>query len=226
MNSKTIALNGAALKIIAMIAMTVDHVGLILLDDYRPFRIVGRLAFPIFAYLLSEGCFYTKHKKRHFLEVLIAGLICQVGYFVSMGDMYLNVLLTFSLSIPLVYLTLAVKDKKAPPALFLGAVFLMIALCVLLERAGVYFDYGYAGVLLPVFAAMGNNKRGKLALTAVGLLLLAFIMRGNQWYGLMALIPLSLYDGTRGKVKNKYAFYIFYPLHIVVIYGISMLTNG
>ncbi len=225
MNRKIEILNGAHLKIIAMIAMTLDHVGLILLDDYRPLRIIGRLAFPIFAYLIAEGCFYTKRKKRHFLEVFLVGLICQVGYFVSMGDMYLNVLLTFSLSIPLVYLTLAVKNRKASPALLFGAVFLVIALCVLLEKVGVHFDYGYAGVLLPVFAALGNRRWEKLALTAVGLLLLALIMQGNQWYGLMALIPLSLYDGTRGKVKNKYTFYVFYPLHMIVIYGISMLTN-
>ncbi len=225
MNKKIEILNGARLKIIAMIAMTLDHVGLILLDDYRLFRIIGRLAFPIFAYLLSEGCFYTKHKKRHFLEVLIVAVICQIGYFIAEGDMYLNVLCTFSLSIPLVYLLLSVKNKKTPAILFLGAIALVIALCALLERVGVRFDYGYAGVLLPVFAALGNSKRDKLALTAVGLLLLAFIMQGNQWYGLMALIPLSLYDGTRGRVKNKYAFYIFYPLHMIVIYGISMLIN-
>ena len=99
----------------------------------------------------------------------------------------------------------------------MGAIALVIALCVLLERVGVRFDYGYSGVLLPVFSALGNSKRDKLALTAVGLLLLAHIMQGNQWYGLMALIPLSLYDGTRGRVKNKYAFYIFYPLHMIEI---------
>ena len=223
MNRKIECLNGAVLKIIAMIAMTFDHVGLILLDDYRPFRIIGRLAFPIFAYLLAEGCFYTKHKKRHFLEVFLVALVCQIGYFVAEGDMYLNVLFTFSLSIPLVYLLFAVKNKKAPAALFLGAVALVIALCVLLERVGVYFDYGYAGVLLPVFAALGNKKSEKLLLTAVGLLLLAFIMQGNQWWGLMALLPIALYDGTRGRVRNKYAFYVFYPLHMIVIYGISML---
>lgn len=223
MNRKIECLNGAVLKIIAMITMTFDHVGLILLDDYRPFRIIGRLAFPIFAYLIAEGCFYTRHKKRHFLEVLLVALVCQIGYFVAEGDMYLNVLFTFSLSIPLVYLLLAVKNKKAPAALFLGAVAVTVALCVLLERVGVYFDYGYAGVLLPVFAALGNKRQEKLALTALGLLLLALIMQGNQWWGLMALLPIALYDGTRGRVRNKYAFYLFYPLHMIVIYGISML---
>ena len=100
--------------------MTLDHVGLIPLDDYRPFRIIGRLAFPIFAYLLSEGCFYTKHKKRHFLEVLIVAVICQIGYFIAEGDMYLNVLCTFSLSIPLVYLLLSVKNKKTPAISLFG----------------------------------------------------------------------------------------------------------
>ena len=157
------------LKIIAMISMTIDHIGLVLLDDYRPFRIIGRLAFPIFAYLLAEGCFYTRHKKRHFFEVFIAAIICQIGYFVAMGDMYFNVLLTFSLSVPLVYLLLAVKSKRVPSYFFLASVILTVVLCVLLEFVGVYFDYGCAGVLLPVFAALGNKKSEKIVLTAVGL---------------------------------------------------------
>ena len=59
------------LKIIACITMLLDHMGFILFPQYPIFRIIGRIAFPIFAFLLAEGCYYTKNKLRHFIVNLI-----------------------------------------------------------------------------------------------------------------------------------------------------------
>ena len=62
-------LNGNTLKIIAAIAMLCDHVGLMFFPQVSIFRIIGRLAFPIFAFMIAEGAHYTKRKARYFLTI-------------------------------------------------------------------------------------------------------------------------------------------------------------
>ncbi len=220
---KTIRLlNGNMLKMIAMITMTVDHVGLLLLDDFLPFRIIGRISFPIYAYLIVEGCVYTRRKLRRFLEVFLLGAICQLAYFVAEGDFYFNVLLTFSVSIPLVYLVEACK-KEARRALLLLPTVAAAALCLLLERVGVVFDYGCVGILLPPLIALGRGENQRAALFTLGIAALSLASGvWYQWFSLAAVIPVLMYNGERGRHNIKYLFYAFYPLHMLVIWFISL----
>ena len=217
-------LSGNALKIIAMLTMLTDHTGLILLGDFLPFRIIGRLAFPLYAYLLAEGCLYTKNRRRHFLEVFILGLVCQTAYFIAEGDLYLNVLLTFSLSIPLVYLTLDAKEGRRSPLIAFAAVICAVALCEGLTYFKVFLEYGRAGVLLPVLISLGNDKREQIALFLVGLVALSAVTVGMpcQWFCLFAVIPALFYNGKRGRLKLKRFFYLFYPAHLLLLYGLSL----
>ena len=97
-------LSGNAIKIIAMLSMLFDHIAVILLDNYEPFRIIGRLAYPLFAYFIAEGCCHTKSKLFYLLRVFSLGAICQAVYYFISKDLYLNILLTFSVSIPMIYL--------------------------------------------------------------------------------------------------------------------------
>ena len=92
-------LNGNQLKIIALVTMTIDHVGMYLLPQFVILRIIGRLSMPIFAYMIAEGCRYTKNKKYYLLLTLGVGLICQVVYWIAMQSLYQCILITFSLSI-------------------------------------------------------------------------------------------------------------------------------
>ncbi len=73
---KLCKMTGNQLKIIALIAMTCDHVGKILLPQIGILQIVGRLAFPIFAYMIAEGCVHTKSKKRYLLTMMGLAAIC------------------------------------------------------------------------------------------------------------------------------------------------------
>ena len=84
-------------------------------------------------------------------------------------------------------------------------------------------DYGFAGILLPVLIWLGKDKWQSILLCAVGLVLLS-IGNGIQWYSLLTLPLLALYNGTRGKRKLKYLFYIYYPAHLVLLYVISMVV--
>ena len=91
------------LKIIAMIAMLIDHIGAYLFPQVRWLRIIGRLAYPIFAYMIAEGCHHTKSRIRYFLQMAGLAAICQLVYYIAMGSLYQCILVTFSLSVVIIY---------------------------------------------------------------------------------------------------------------------------
>ncbi len=224
-------LNGTHLKILALLTMTIDHIGLLLLGDYTPFRIVGRIAFPIFAYMIAEGCRYTRHKLRYFGLIFGLGILFQAVYIVIENSFYLNIMITLGLAIPIIY---AVQFAKAKPTFLrillpISLVALLFIIDLLAERVWLSdtnyaIDYTVAGVLLPVIISLSDNKKLKLPLAALGLILVAASMHSTrQLWSLLALIPLALYNGTAGKHRMKWLFYIYYPLHLVLIYGIALI---
>lgn len=223
-------LNGNHLKLIASFTMLLDHAGILLFPHVRLFRILGRLAYPIFAYMIAEGCRYTRNKLRYFLLVFGLGAVCQLVYYFFTGDTYLNILLTFSCSILLVYALQAMYQAKTWQketlwsivfaAGFLGAYGLTRILSI---------DYGFWGIMTPVFASFAFARKmprwASVLLLGAGLVLLAADLGGIQHYGLLALPLLLLYSGERGKTRMKYFFYIFYPVHLAVLQGIAMLLD-
>lgn len=219
-------LTGNALKIIAMLTMTCDHVGLALLPRYLWLRMIGRLAMPIFAYMIAEGCRYTHDRRRYLLRLLGLGALCQIGYFAAMGSVYMCILITFSLSVGLIGVLEWAKNRKdaagvAAAALSLGAVwFLCQVLPGLLRGTDYDVDYGIWGVLLPVLIYFG---RPKLLWCALGMGMVCLDYGGIQWLCFAALPLLALYNGQRGNRSMGKLFYLYYPLHLVVIYAIAWL---
>ncbi|MBQ8207784.1 MAG: hypothetical protein IJZ89_03510 [Clostridia bacterium] len=231
--------SGNALKFIAAFAMVTDHVGMILFPDIRIFRIIGRIAFPIFAYMIAEGCRYTKDKLRYFLSVFLLGALCQSVYIIYENDMYMNVLITFSLSIMMIFAlqnfkkalfggSSAVK-KLAAAVLFVFSMAAAFIINIFLE-----IDYGFTGSMIALLASLPSMPLNapeylkrfdripfKVLLMGIGLIPLGIIMGGSQLYAVLALPFLLLYNGKRGKFRTKYFFYIFYPLHLALIEGIS-----
>ena len=110
-----IALSGTSLKIFAMLCMTVDHMGLLLLDNFWLCRVIGRLAFPIFAYMIAEGCRYTRHRARYLLLLLGEGLLCSAVYYLAQGSLEQNILITFSLSVLLIFGLFDLKKQFSAP---------------------------------------------------------------------------------------------------------------
>ncbi len=221
-------MNGAILKILAAIFMTADHVGMVLFPQYIAFRKIGRLAFPIFAYMIAEGCRYTRSMPRYWGLVTAVAAVCQVAYFVAMDSLYQCIFVTFSLSIGLIWLIKIAQDKGGAgwilPILGLGVVFFVTeVLPYILSNTGYKVDYGFCGVLLPVAVYLGKNKWEKLLLASVVLLALAFDMGAIQFYSLLSLPLLALYNGKRGRGIGKYFFYIYYPVHLLLIQGLAYL---
>ncbi len=219
-------LTGNQLKILAMIAMTCDHVGLQLLPQIPLLRILGRLALPVYGFMIAEGCRHTRNRNRYLLRMAGMGLLCQIVYFVALRSLYQCILVTFSLSICLIYVLddwQREQTGKAAGKAFavLAAVwFACVILPGLLPNWDFAIDYGIIGVLLPVLVYFGRNKW--ILLTA-GLILLALDYGGNQWWALAAVPMLLLYNGQRGNWKMGSFFYWYYPLHLVVIYGLSLI---
>ncbi len=227
-------LSGNALKILASVFMLLDHIGFLLLPSVGWLRIIGRLAFPIYAFMIAEGCFYTKNKLKYFLQIFVLGAICQAAYFIYNGDTYMCILITFSLSVLIIYsldyLKKQVLAKKWPKAvLALGLLATAVAGAFVFTRI-FRVDYGFTGVLIPVMASFFNNPNEKkpkqlasVAMLGLGLIFLAWRVGGVQIYSILAILLLLLYSGKRGKLNLKYYFYIFYPLHLLALEGLSLI---
>lgn len=224
-------LTGNQLKILAMITMTCDHVGLYLLPQFPVLRILGRLAMPIYAYMIAQGCRHTHDRRRYLLRLLGLGLLCQTVYYAVEGSLYQCILMTFSLSVALIWGMDAAVRRPDPArivtavGLFAAAVFLCQILPKLLPGTDYAVDYGILGVLLPVLVFCGENRRQELLLLTVGLAALAVSLGGIQWWSLAALPLLTLYNGRKGSYPLGRLFYIYYPLHLAVIYGIGWLMG-
>ena len=102
-------ISGSTLKLIACVAMFIDHFGLVVFPKKMIFRIIGRLAFPIFAFFIAEGCKYTRNKLKHFLLIFSVGVIYFFFYLIAYGQAYPSIFLTFSVSILNIYLIDALK---------------------------------------------------------------------------------------------------------------------
>ena len=216
-------LTGNQLKILAMFAMTCDHVGMQIFPNLWWLRIIGRLAMPIYAYMIAEGCRHTRDRKTYLLRLLGMGALCQGVYLVAMGSVYQCILITFSLSVIYIGLYDAVEQDPAfgnrlRLGLYTGLVFfLCTVLPDLLPSTDFEIDYGLPGVLLPLLI-YGAGTKGLL----LGLALVALKYGGVQWLAFLAVPLLLAYNGQRGKANIGKLFYWYYPVHLVVIYGISL----
>ena len=212
-------LTGFNLKIIAIISMTIDHIGSILFPNLIILRIIGRIAFPIFAYLIAEGYFYTKNKYKYMLRLLIFAIISQVPYWLALGLSF-NILFTFLLALSILKLEeiLPRKIEFIPCSLFI----LSLAF---------FCDWSIFGVLyILAFYKFRENLNKQLASFIIISLIKFFfwqfinglIIQNLIQLGVFLAIPfLFLYNGKRGR-NLKYLFYIYYPLHIFVLWLLSI----
>ena len=234
--------NGLAndeLKIIAVISMLIDHIGAYLFPSAMWLRVIGRISFPIFAFMVAEGCRYTKNKIRYLLNMFVLAVFCQVVFSPFKPVTYMRIPVTFTLSIVTVYAlqNLAtkwnsgiIKDKISSAVLFILTILVVAVLNDKLE-----IDYGFYGCMTPAFVSLAwterNNTEYKnhnqykyaIVMLALGLWLVYTEYGRMQIYSFAAILVLLLYNGKRGNRVTKYFFYIFYPAHLGILYLISML---
>ena len=207
-------------------------------------RIIGRLSFPIFAFMISEGARYTKNKVKYLLTMSSLALICQlVYYFFDNGSLYMCILVTFSLSLLVIFAmqefksAIFAKEKDIPKVCLTALLLIGTVAFVYLFNKMLDVDYGIYGIACPIFASVfdfrgihapallkkADTLPTRIVAMAIPLLLLSISSGKIQYYSLLSIPLLLLYNGERGKAKMKYFFYLFYPLHLVALEAIYII---
>ena len=227
-------MNRNILKIIALISMIIDHIGMVFFPDIVIFRIIGRLAFPIFAFFIAEGWYYTKHRKKYVLLLLIFMILSWFPFYkaLDLPHYTINVMGVFLLSIAGMVLIDKIRLNNDKKVMYLCSFCLFILICLILECFSLIPE-GVLGVLLPiVFYAYKGREKHRFVAAGLVLLAMAVLVVLNepiefatfvQFFGLLALIPLLCYNNTVGRLNLKYLFYITYPLHLIVIMLIKLI---
>ncbi len=237
-------LTGNMIKILAAVFMVMDHIGVVLGIESGILRILGRISMPLFAFMISEGAKYTKNKAKYL--GMIAGLaaVCQLVYYFALKDTYMCILVTFSISIILIYSLDFVKwsflSEKGNILCKILSIILFLSLVIITYYLNIVLmiDYGFFGIMMPVFASLTDMRSYKIPdkikwidsiwfralLMSVPMLVRMINYPSLMWYSFIAIPILMLYSGKRGRLKMKYFFYIFYPLHLVLIYVIFLLV--
>lgn len=224
----SLRLSGSALKILAVISMIADHCAYFLLEHdsalYEPLRCFGRIAFPVFAFLVAEGFANSRNRMRYFLMIVAFGLVSELPWYLLNGaDGTHNVMFTLALGVA----ALAMFDRLCEhgPIVFLS---------VMLTAAAAWWlgsDYDWRGVVMIVLFYILRYRtmvpwldRHHICLPSQALLQIIFTLPLMAHYGLTGAIVagavIFLYDGTRGFIRGrtaKYAFYAVYPVHLLLI---------
>lgn len=217
------------LKIIACVTMLLDHIGATMVQG-NSLRIIGRIAFPIYCFLMAEGAYYTKSPRKYLLRLSIGLVLSELPFDLAFRLKptweYQNVMVTLLVGFLVVE---AIQNSKRD-------ITKLLAVC-----AGFAFaewgntDYGGYGVLLVV---LFSQTRGKLWLQTIMVAMFAWMMNSFritvfgvkipiEMFAVLSMIPISFYSGKKVSSSKalQWAFYLFYPVHLTALVLIRMLVN-
>ena len=223
-------LSGSVLKLIAMITMLMDHIGYVFYSFpafrqplftalgetvtlYFILRKIGRLAFPIYCFLIGEGLRHTRSQFKYLLRLLIFAALSEIPFNLMISGQlrchtHQNVFFTLFLGAAAICIYRS-KLKTLPKA---ALMLILLGVSTVLDA-----DYGTAGmvVILLIYVLRGHTIVQALA---------GYPLFSGGVYAIAAFIPISMYSGKRGFIKHpvlKYFFYRFYPLHMALLVGIK-----
>lgn len=215
------------LKLIALLTMTIDHIGYYLIPvsdpNYVWFRFIGRIAFVLFAFLSAEAMAHTRHPWRYVATLAVFGVVFDVVVYLVTGDQIGNIFLTLALG------AFAIRLVQYKKWWSLAAILpLTLALWGRYVGINFYYDYGiYGTAVMMVFYLTRPNRVN--AILAFFILTIASVMYSMSNYGFQAnaviAVPfIALYSGQPGFRHPlwKWFNYVYYPAHILVLYGLSL----
>ncbi len=221
-------LSATALKLIALIAMIFDHAGDAFFPEQTWMRAIGRMAFPIFAFCVSQGCIHTHDRVSYLKRLLLFGAVSEIPFDLMTSGKLLefhhqNVMFSFAWALTgvicLDYLRKRVK----------GNVFYLLEMAVIcgfvLGSILLHLDHSVGSVALVMTWFILKDKAPLVADIAAAAVQLLLNSVGVYLWGILGFIPIFLYDGKRGK-GLKWLFYIFYPAHMLAIYLIGGILKG
>lgn len=236
MELKKLSLSGSTLKIIALTTMLIDHIGAVIVQRtrsmpgfnhdfwnslYDPLRSIGRLAFPIFCFLLVEGFIHTSNQKKYVSRMLIFALISEIPFNLAVtGEVFnLNFQNVFwELALGIVALMCLEKIEEENYSYSMQVILRLVVIGGFAFGAEMLkLDYGMYGIIsIVALYALRQNKRTQLLVGAVSFC----------WERVapLAFLIIAFYNGKRGR-KIKYAFYAFYPAHLLILYVIARIIG-
>lgn len=215
MKKSFLPFSSSALKIIACITMVIDHVGFLFFPDQEIWRIIGRLSFPLFAFLIAEGYHHTKDVRMYVKRLFLFALISQLPYMLLLHAGGMEI---FELNVFFTLLTGLLALIGLSKLRFLYSFLLIIATCFVAQFF--HFSYGAFG-MITIFTSylfLNNRKIGIITLSLIPFVNNLF--NTLQWTAIFSLPFIALYDGKKGFSFPRYFFYWFYPAHIVLLCAI------
>ncbi|TFE28656.1 TraX family protein [Cohnella luojiensis] len=203
------------LQIIAMITMLVDHVGLIFFPDTSLFRIVGRIAFPLYSWFLVQGYLHTRNHKKYMQRLFWLACASQIPYSLALQQLEFNVIFTLLLSLIALY----ALDHLTP------ALKIIVISGVFSSAILVPMDYGLYGILL-IFILRYFNQWGMIGCHMLLNLMFSLIYGPGYWIQLFSIFGTVLIANAypipyRSVVIGKWLYRSFYPAHLAILYLIS-----
>ena len=230
------------LKIVAMVTMLIDHIGFMLIGNgklygydmslynyvsvmptakywvilYRLCRIVGRISFPIYSFLIVEGFFRTNNLFKYIVRLTVLALLSEIPYDLMVSNTIFsinsqNVIWTYVISL----IMLAAIDRLREYPVFQFIIVAFSAFIAWFVRT----DYNYIGVVLIAFyyaTCMDKNLRS----LGSGIITFLSSLQNNYGAGALSTFFIHFYDGTKGSFDFGRLHYWFYPVHMLILYAI------
>lgn len=248
--NKRVCIDGFILKLVAMITMFIDHFGVVFIQRwaiingcenlrsldckwsilYEAFRVVGRMAFPIYVFLLVEGFLKTSNRKKYALRILVFAIISEIPFDLAFSGKwfylkYNNVMWTLLLGLLTIWLIEIVESGRvsfAQNMVMQRLAVMIISLASMLIATVAHTDYKFSGIAAVVIMYMLRDKR------PMDFILAIVTMSVASWLEIFALLetPLLLYyNGKRGYNSKglKYIFYSFYAVHLLILWGAAKI---
>lgn len=215
------------LKLIACLSMLLDHIGASILP-LMGLRVIGRLAFPIYCFLLAEGMAHTRSMKKYALRLAVMAVVSELPFdlllFGGINLRHQNVMVTLLLGCLMVLWMGKIPRNPLIPVIF----------CALAAEV-LGTDYGAMGVAMIALFVLTRQREDGWLLRILGVAVLCWMIGGAGWqigyfyvpaqmFGVAALVPIGLYSGR--KVTNskliQWGFYLFYPVHLLALWLIKV----
>lgn len=217
-------MSGLLLKITALVTMIIDHYGAIFQSNITYYRIIGRLAFPIYCFLLVEGYTHTSNFKKYASRLLIFAFISEIpfdlAFYGKLGFAHQNIFFTLFIGLAAIYF---IDNKEGKYNV--DKTLVIVAACILATL--LQTDYQFIGIVYILSFYFTRNLLMKKRLQIVALIMIAINLSAGwlQQFSVLALIVIYFYNNEQG-VKNKFlqtSFYAAYPLHLLILYLIKTL---
>lgn len=214
-------LSGSGLKIIAMTSMFVDHLAIVLAlcgiprEAYIAMRAVGRLAFPIYCFMLVSGFTYTRSVPKYLGRLALLAVLSEVPYdMVNFGKFfypsYNNVLFTFTLALAMLWAISKLVGMGIKGYFYSASLIAVAMLAAFVLR----LDYSWRCILLAAALYFTRFETAVKYVAGSVILLINSSIIGPA--ALLSFVPIHMYDGSKGKAPAR-LFYIFYPAHMLVL---------